>query len=283
VFVIVGSLVVLGSIVLGYMMHGGALGVLIQLNELIIIAGAGLGSMLIANPLPITKRVFKGAMSTLKGSKITKKAYEELLVAMYSLMQVARRDGMIALEPHFEKPNESAIFKKAPTLLANHHALDFLCDTLRTAVSGAPDPHDLDELMEKDLEIVHHHELEAPTALNTLSDSLPGLGIVAAVLGVVITMGKIDQSPTVIGHSVAAALVGTFLGILLCYGFVGPTARNLEHLINAEGRYMQCIRAGLLAFAKGPAPLVVVEYARRAIAPEERPSFEAVEKLLKKG
>lgn len=282
-FVIIGSLVVLGSIAVGYLMHGGALGVLVQINELIIIAGAGLGSLLIANPLPLTKRVFSGAMSTLKGSKISKKAYEELLVAMYSLMQVARRDGMIALEPHFEQPKQSTIFKKAPTLLANHHALAFLCDTLRTAVSGAPDPHDLDELMEKDLEVMHHHELEAPAALNTLSDSLPGLGIVAAVLGVVITMGKIDQSPTVIGHSVAAALVGTFLGILMCYGFVGPTAKNLEHMINAEGRYMQCIRAGLLAFAKGPAPLVVVEYARRSISPEERPSFEAVEKLLKKG
>jgi chemotaxis protein MotA len=136
--------------------------------------------------------------------------------------------------------------------------------------------------MEKDLEAVHAHELEAPQALANLSDSLLGLGIVAAVLGVVITMGKIDQSPAVIGQSVAAALVGTFIGILLCYGYIGPMARKLESIIHADGRYLACIKAGLLAFAKGPAPLIVVEYARRSISPEERPSFEAVEKLLKK-
>src|SRR5262249_21989254 len=160
------------------------------------------------------KRVLKGVMATLKGTTINKKSYEELLKALYSLLQLARREGIIALEAHVESPAKSDIFKKAPGLLRNHHALGFLCDTLRTMASGAGDPHELEELMDKDLETMHAEELAAPTALMTLGDALPGLGIVAAVLGVVITMGKIDQPPEVIGHSVAAALVGTFLGIL---------------------------------------------------------------------
>jgi chemotaxis protein MotA len=282
-FVLIGAVVIIGSIVAGYTMHGGQLLILFQITEFIIIGGAAIGSMLISNPFWVTKKVFSSAIQAMKGNKITRATYEELLRAMYQLMQLVRRDGLVALEPHFENPKQSTIFQKAPALMANHHARDFLCDTLRTVVGGSTDPHDLEELMDKDLEILHAHETKVPTALATVGDSLPGLGIVAAVLGVVITMGKIDQPPAVIGHSVAAALVGTFLGILLCYGFVGPLAKNLENQIEADGRYLNCIKAALLSFSKGPAPQVVIEYARRTIAPDERPSFEAVEKMLKKG
>jgi chemotaxis protein MotA len=280
--VIIGVVLVIGSIIAGYTMHGGQLGILVQVTEFIIIGGAAIGSLLISNPMWVTKRIFSGLTATLKGTTINKKTYEELLKTLYSLLQLARREGIIALEAHIEGPKKSDIFKKAPQLMKNHHAMGFLCDTLRTMVSGASDPHELEDLMDKDLETMHAEELAAPTALMTLGDALPGLGIVAAVLGVVITMGKIDQPPEVIGHSVAAALVGTFLGILACYGFVAPLARNMEHMVAADGRYFNVIKAALIAFARGPAPAVVIEYARRAIIPDERPSFSAVEKMLGK-
>jgi chemotaxis protein MotA len=281
-FVIIGIVVVIGSIVAGYTMHGGHLGILFQITELIIIFGAAIGSVLISNPMWVTKRIFSALAATLKGTTINKGTYEELLRALFAILQLARREGVIALEAHIESPAKSEIFKKAPQLLKHHHALSFLCDTLRTMVSGASDPNELEELMDKDLESMHAEELAAPQALTMVGDALPGLGIVAAVLGIVITMGKIDQPPEVIGHSVAAALVGTFLGILMCYGFVGPLAKNMEHMVAAEGRFFTVIKVALIAFARGPAPAVVIEYARRAIIPEERPSFASVEKLLGK-
>jgi len=281
-FVVIGALVVLGSIIAGYTMHGGQLLILFQVTEIIIIGGAALGSLLISNPMSVTKRLFKGVIAVLKGSKLSRDSYEQLLRALYDLSGLSRREGIIALEKHVEQPAQSPIFQAAPKLLANHHAMSFLCDTLRTIVSGVNDPHELEELMDKDIETAHAEELAAPQALSNLSDSLPGLGIVAAVLGVVITMGQIDQPPAVIGHSVAAALVGTFLGILLCYGFVGPMARNLDQMISADGRYLGVIKAGVLSLARGASPQITVEYARRAIGPDDRPSFEAVEKMMKK-
>jgi chemotaxis protein MotA len=281
-FVVIGALVVLGSIIAGYTMHGGQLLILFQVTEIIIIGGAALGSLLISNPMSVTKRLFKGVIAVLKGSKLSRDSYEQLLRALYDLSGLSRREGIIALEKHVEQPAQSPIFQAAPKLLANHHAMSFLCDTLRTIVSGVNDPHELEELMDKDIETAHAEELAAPQALSNLSDSLPGLGIVAAVLGVVITMGQIDQPPVVIGHSVAAALVGTFLGILLCYGFVGPMARNLDQMISADGRYLGVIKAGVLSLARGASPQITVEYARRAIGPDDRPSFEAVEKMMKK-
>jgi chemotaxis protein MotA len=230
--------------------------------------------------MSVTKEVFRRAIGTLKAASIDAAAYEELLKVLYKLAQIARRDGFVALKQHFENPTQSSILNTAPILMSNHHAVAFLCDTLRTVSIGV-DAHDLEELMEKDLETIHHDELRAPAALTSLSDSLPGLGIVAAVLGVVITMGKIDQPPAVIGHSVAAALVGTFIGILLCYGFVGPLAKNIEHRIQAEGRYLLCIKTGVLALAKGTTPGLVIEYARRAIDLENRPTFSNAEAMVK--
>ena len=281
-FVIIGIVVVFGSIVVGYTMHHGDMMILIQVNEFIIIGGAAIGSMLIANPLSLTMGVFKGIIGTLKGSPINKNSYLELLQLLYELFQFAKREGLIALEPHIENPEASSIFSKYPSFFKNHHAVDFMCDTLKIVLSGGIPAQDLEELMDIDIETLHTAELQAPTALNTVGDAFPGLGIVAAVLGVIITMGIIDQPPEIIGHSVAAALVGTFFGILMSYGLVGPLAKNMEHMVNAEGRYMNSIKSALLAFAKGTPAAVAVEYARRSIAPEERPTFKETEEATKK-
>ena len=281
-FVIIGIVLVFGSIVLGYTMHEGNLLILLQWNEFIIIGGAAIGSMLVANPLSITMAVLKGIMGTLKGSKVNKTTYIELLQMMYELFQFAKREGLIALEPHIETPESSSIFSKYPSFLANHHAVDFLCDTLKVVLSGGVPANDLEELMDIDLETLHTAELQAPNALTTVSDAFPGLGIVAAVLGVIITMGIIDQPPEIIGHSVAAALVGTFFGILMSYGLVGPLAKNMEHTVNGEGRYLNSIKAALLAFAKGTPAAVSIEYARRSIDPGERRSFKETEEATKK-
>ncbi len=281
-FVIIGIVLVFGSIVVGYTMHHGDLLILLQWNEFIIIGGAAIGSMLIANPLPISMAVLKGVMGTLKGSKINKSSYIELLQMMYELFQFAKREGLIALEPHIETPESSSIFSKYPSFITNHHAVDFLCDTLKVVLSGGVPANDLEELMDMDLDTLHTAELQAPNALITVSDAFPGLGIVAAVLGVIVTMGIIDQPPEIIGHSVAAALVGTFFGILMSYGLVGPLAKNMEHTVNSEGRYLNSIKAALLAFAKGTPAAVSIEYARRSIDPSERPSFKETEEATKK-
>lgn len=280
-FVIIGIVVVFGSIALGYGLHGGDFPILFQYTEFIIIGGAAIGTLLIANPMSVTKAIFTGILGTFKGSKSSKEMYLELLKLLYELFQLAKREGLIALEPHIENPEGSSIFSRFPTFQSNHHAVDFLCDTLKVLLNGGIPAHDLEELMDLDLETIHHAESQAPAALNTVGDALPGLGIVAAVLGVVITMGKIDQPPEVIGHSVAAALVGTFLGILLSYGLVAPLAKNMEHSIAGEGHYMNSIKASLLSFAKGAPAVVAVEYGRRAIDPEYRPSFKETEEAVK--
>jgi chemotaxis protein MotA len=280
-FVIIGFIVVFGSVIGGYVLHHGELAVLWQPTELIIIGGAAVGTLLIANPLPLTIAIFKGAIGTLSGSKIKKETFVDALKMLYELFQLAKREGLIALEAHIENPSGSAIIGKYKSFLDNHHAVDFVCDTLKVVLNGGVPAHDLEELMDLDLETMHHEEIKAPTALNTVGDAFPGLGIVAAVLGVVITMGKIDQPPEIIGNSVAAALVGTFLGILLSYGFVGPLAKNMEHIINADHHYMNCLKAAILSFAKGAPAVVAIEYGRRAIEPHERPSFKETEEAVK--
>ncbi len=262
-------------------MHGGQLGILFQISEVIIIGGSALGAFLIGNPMPVIKSTIAGILGTLKGTGLNKETYLDLLKMMYETFQLAKKEGLIGLEQHIENPESSSIFSKYPSFLANHHAVDFMCDTLKVVLNGGVANHDLEDMMELDLETVHHEELKAPGALANVSDAFPGLGIVAAVLGVVITMGKIDQPAEVIGHSVAAALVGTFLGILLCYGFAGPLARIMEDNVNSKGKYMQAIKAGILSFVKGAPPVVAVEYARRAITLDSRPTFKETEESVK--
>jgi chemotaxis protein MotA len=274
---IIGILVVFGAVIGGFMMEHGKLLVLVQPAELIIIAGAALGTVVTANPLPTLIRMVKGILALLGGSPYSKPVYTDNLKMLYELFSMARKSGNAKLEEEVDNPTKSAIFKKYPKFMKSHHAVDFLCDTLRTVISGNVDPIDMDTMMEVDLE-VHHHEANEPVAaLATMADSLPGLGIVAAVLGVVITMGSLGGPKEEIGERVAAALVGTFLGILLCYGVFGPLASAMGKQNDEEGAYFAFLRMGTLGFMKGLSPIVAVELARRTIPYKSRPSFKEME------
>lgn len=281
-FAIIGILVVFGAVVGGYLMEHGNLKVLIQPAELLIIGGASAGTILIANPLHVLKQIAGGLPGVFKGSKFTKALYLDALKMMYDLFNKARKEGLMALETDVEDPGQSAVFSAYPALMKDHHIRDFICDTMRMAVSGT-EPFDLDQMLDLDME-VHHHASGVPIAsVSSTADSLPGLGIVAAVLGVVITMGALGGPPEEIGHKVAAALVGTFLGILLCYGFLGPMASNMSKIADAEHAFLYVIRVVMISFLKGTAPILAVEVARRAIPGHVRPSFAELEKKCRGG
>jgi chemotaxis protein MotA len=274
--VFVGAVVVIGSVLGGFMWHGGQVLALNQPNEVLIIGGAAIGAMLISNPMSVLKAIIKQIIGVLSGG-FTKKDYLDVLVMMFEVFNVARRDGLVGLENHIEHPEESELFQRYPKFLKNHEALSFFADTMRVIISGAVQPHDLEDMMDSDIEALHEEEIAPPNALNTTSDSLPGLGIVAAVLGIVVTMSKIDGPPAEIGHSVAAALVGTFLGILACYGFVGPLAASLKVRVDENRQYITCIKHALLAFNKGVAGVIAVEFARRSLFNIVRPDFLELE------
>jgi chemotaxis protein MotA len=257
-------------------MEGGALMALFQPAELVIIGGAALGSMLISTPLPLLKRL-AGSLGGFFKSGPGKQEYLEMLGMMYQTFRLTQQSGVMALESHCDDPQGSSIFARFPKFLANHHAVDFFTDSIRVIIMGGVSPFDLEAMMDIDLEVHHHEALKPAQALAKVGDALPGMGIVAAVLGVVITMGAIDGPPSEIGHKVGAALVGTFLGILLCYGFVGPMATSLEHNVDFEGQYLGTIKSGVLALSKGLAPAIAVEFARRSIPAELRPSFSETE------
>jgi chemotaxis protein MotA len=281
-FAIIGIVVVFGCVVAGYLMEHGNLKVLIQPAELVTILGAAIGTVLIANPLHILKQIAGGIAGVFGGSKYSKQAYTDSLKTLYELLNKARKDGLMALEGDVEEPDKSAILSKGPPALKNHHARDFVCDSLRMAITGV-DAFDLDQMLDLDLE-VHHHQAALPTAaLNSMADSLPGLGIVAAVLGIVITMGALGGPPEEIGKKVAAALVGTFLGILLCYGLIGPIAANMVKIADDEHAYLYVLRVLIISFLKGTAPIMAVEVARRAIPGHVRPSFKEVEGACRGG
>jgi chemotaxis protein MotA len=275
-FAIVGILVVFGAVVGGYLMEHGNIRVLVQPAELLIIGGAAAGTILIANPPAILKGIVAGFKVVFGSSGFGKERYVETLKQIYAVMQKARKGGLTELEADIENPEKSALFSKW-----DHHVRDFVCDTLRMAMTGGPTPFDLDQMMELDME-VHEHYAQLPVkALNTVADALPGLGIVAAVLGVVITMGALGGPPEEIGHKVAAALVGTFLGILLCYGFLGPMASKMGKAAEEEGHFYHVVRVGLSSFLKGSAPQLAMEFARRAIPGHIRPTFTELEKAYR--
>ncbi|MDQ6827890.1 MAG: flagellar motor stator protein MotA [Gemmatimonadota bacterium] len=281
-FFAIGLVVVFGSIILGYTMHHGQLAVLIQVNEFLIIGGAGLGAMIVANPVSVIKGVFKESIGLLKPNAFNEKAYGELLQVLYSVFQTARKNGLVGLESHIEDPHKSDMFKKYPLFMKQHHAVSFLCDTLKVLLTGTVEDHHLAEILDLDLEKSHDEAMAVPTALTRVGDAMPGFGIVAAVLGVIITMGSISGTATEIGEKVAAALVGTFLGILLSYGMIGPMANAIEAKIRSEHAYMMCIRTALLSFSRGDSPMTSVEFARRNIEPIDRPSFSELEALTRK-
>jgi chemotaxis protein MotA len=280
-YIIIGALIVLGSIIGGYLLEHGNLHVLLQPAELVIIGGAALGTIFIANPLHTIIGIFKGLIGALKGSPYNAAFYLEQLKMLNDVFVYARKHGMAKLESDLDEPEKSQVFSKYPKFLADHHALHFFCDTVRMAISGGVGHLELDQLMELDIEVHHHEGGEPVAALTSVADSLPGLGIVAAVLGVVITMGSIGGPPEEVGHKVAAALVGTFLGILMCYGFFGPLASNMSKINEAHGQYLNMLRMGVLAFIKGMPPSLAVEFARRSIPPHLRPSFKDTEATLK--
>src|SRR6202162_1146626 len=277
-FAIVGILVVFGAVVGGYLMEKGNLMVLLQPAELLIIGGAALWTIFVANSPTVLKGMMGGLMSVFGSSKFGKGRYLETLKAMFAVMQKARKKGLTDLESDVENPGKSELFSKW-----EHHLRDFVCDTLRMAMSGGATPFELDQMMELDMEVHHHYSQLPVTALNTVADSLPGLGIVAAVLGVVITMGALGGPPEEIGHKVAAALVGTFLGILLCFGFVGPIAANMAKNTEDEHAFYHVLRVVIVSFIKGSPPSTAVEFGRRAIPGHLRPSFQEMEKYLKGG
>ena len=275
---IVGALVVIGTVFGGYLMEGGHLAVLIQPIELMIIGGAAAGSLLISSPISLLKAIVAQVIGVVTKKDGTSTAeYIELLLLLFSLLKLAKSNPL-AIEAHVENPAGSEIFTKFPTVLKNHHAIHFLCDTLKVQISSSLSPYDLEDLMDADLNSTHEEEHQAPATITRVGDAMPGLGIVAAVLGVVITMGKLTQGKEVIGHSVAAALVGTFLGILASYGFMQPLAAKMESLLSDDAKYLSVIKTSLIALAKNCSPKVCVEFARRTIPPTIRPSFDEVDK-----
>jgi chemotaxis protein MotA len=280
-FAIIGIIVVIGAVIGGYLMEHGHLAVLFQPAELVIIGGAALGTLLIANPLGTIKGVFAGLVQVIKGSRFNKPLYIETLKLLNALFLSARKNGATKLEADIEEPHKSDVLGKFPGFLSDHHSVDFLCDTLRMSISGGVEPFSLDQMMELDMEVHHHQATQPISALNAVADSLPGLGIVAAVLGVVITMGSLGGPPEEIGHKVGAALVGTFLGILLCYGFLSPLAANLTKIVDAEAAYYNVLRVGCISYIKGNAPILAAEFARRAIPHPVRPSFKEMEAACK--
>ncbi len=278
--VAIGFVVVLGCVIAGYVMHGGHLGILIQPTELLIIGGAAAGGMVVATPATALKALV-GQLAALSKGGSTKKDYLDLLTMLYNLFRQAQQSGVMALETHAENPKASPIFSAYPKFLARHGAPEFLCDSLKVMIMGGVSPHDFEALMEQDVETHHHDVLRPSQAIARVADALPGLGIVAAVLGIVITMGKIDGEPAEIGHSVAVALVGTFLGVFLAYGFVSPLSSALETGSNDSTKYLECIKTALLAAHKGMPPAISVEFARRVLPDEVRPSFEETEKACR--
>jgi chemotaxis protein MotA len=280
-FAIVGIIVVFAAVIGGFLMEKGHIEVLLQPAELLIIAGAATGTLLVANPVHILKGILAGLKGVLGGSQFGRERYLNTLKMMFQFLNKVRKEGLLSVEMDVEKPAESAIFKNYPEFLNDHHARDFVCDTLRMAITGGVEPFDMDQMMELDMEVHHNDAIQPVNALTTMADALPGLGIVAAVLGVVITMGALGGPPEAIGHKVAAALVGTFLGILLCYGVAGPLSSNMSKSADNHNDYLHVLRVLLLSFLKGAAPMIAIEMGRRAIPAHVRPSFDEMEKHCK--
>jgi chemotaxis protein MotA len=275
--VIVGLLIVVACVLGGYLGAGGKMGILIQPLELVIIGGAALGAFVAGNPKTVVKRAFGAFGSLIKGSRYTKPHYLELLGLLFSIFKLLRTKGALALEPHIENPHDSALFQQFPNFHKDHHAVTFLCDYLRLMTLGTDSPHVMEELMGEEIDVHHEEQHQVTGAVQNVADGLPALGIVAAVLGVIKTMTHISEPVEVLGGLIAMALVGTFLGVLMAYGFVGPTANALKRTYEAEGKYLECIKAGLLAHMHGYAPQVSVEFARKALLSDVRPSFNEVE------
>lgn len=280
---IAGLVFVVVAVLGGYIMEHGELMVLVQPAELVIIGGAAVGALIAGNSITTLKKMVSGLLGLIKSSPYSKSRYLDTLKLLHDLFASARKNGAARLEADIEQPDQSPVFSEHPRFLKDHHSLHYLCDSLRVSLMGGASTHDLEQLMEIDAES-HHEEAGAPVAaLQGMADSLPGLGIVAAVLGIVITMSALGGPASEIGHKVAAALVGTFLGVLLCYGFIGPLSARLTSLNGEHGQYLICLRQAILAYVRGASPIVSAEFARRSIPPHLRPSFQQMEAACKEG
>lgn len=279
-FAVIGIVIGLVCVMLGYTMHGGRIDVLVQPTEYIIIFGGAAGIFLATAGMDVAKQTMKQFAGMFKSGP-KKEKYVSALRLLYKLFSIARKDGLLGLEKHIETPEESEVFAEHPEVLADHHAVAFLCDTMKVVLTGAVSPHDLSELMELDLETAHEQEMKPSAALTVVADAMPAVGIIAAVLGIVITMGKIGGDPAAIGMSVAVALVGTFLGILSGYVIVSPLANALAARVEEEHAFLNAIRHALFSFARGESPITCVEFARRSIDPTFRPGFVELEAAVK--
>jgi chemotaxis protein MotA len=278
---IVGAGVVVAAVIGGFLMEHGNLGVLFQPAEVVIILGAAVGSFLIASPRKVVTQVVRGMGSVFRSKNRGKAHFIELLSLLFQIFSKIRKEGLISIEADIEAPQQSPMFNRYPAVTKDTHVLNFICDNLKVIVTTSIPPHEFDSLLELEIETSHHESMIPSHSIARIADALPGLGIVAAVLGVVLTMGKIDQPPSVLGHSIGAALVGTFLGVLACYGFVGPMATNLEHKAKEEEVNLQVIKLALVAFVGGSAPQMAVEFGRRAIPGGDKPTFGELEKAIR--
>lgn len=279
----VGILVVFGTVFGGFIIAGGHMSVILKAApiEMLIIAGAALGGYIIGNPMKTIKTGIKLSIKAMTAKGPVKQDYVELCQMLFQLFQLFRKDGPQAVEKHIETPEKSEIFTAYPSFMHNHHAVHFLCDTMKITLSADLSPYDVDDLLDGDIKAIHSEEHMAQHAVQMVADGFPGLGIVAAVLGIVKTMDHLTEGTEVIGRLVASALVGTMLGVFCAYGLIGPTATKMAADIDAEGRYLNVIKAAMVALQRGAPPIVCIEYARRAIQPEERPSFDEVDKATK--
>ena len=280
-FLILGLVGVTFSIFYGYTMEGGALVLLWQPAEVIVIGGAAFFSMVAANPPSINKGLVPGVIATIKGSGVNKSTYRDLLGLMASTFDTMRREGVLGIEGDITAPHESARFKKYPKALSNHHLMETFTGALRLFVDGVVNAFDLERLLDSEIETHHEEALHVPAAVRMLADGLPAFGIVAAVLGIIITMQFLDQPPAVIGGKVAAALTGTMMGILLSYGFASPIAASMEHVAREQTTILKTVQAGLVSFAGGSPPQVALEFARKTIPGHMRPTAEELEEIIK--
>lgn len=274
---IIGVLAVFASVFGGYAALGGHLEVLWQPFEFVIILGAALGAYIIANSGAVLKQTGSMFGALFKGSKYNKAAYVELLGMQFTLYKLVQSKGILALEQHIENPEESTLFARFPTFAKNHHAVEFVCDYLRMVTLGSNNVHEMEALMDEELETHHQENERVVNAMQALADGTPALGIVAAVLGVIKTMGAISEPPEVLGHLIGGALVGTFFGVFVAYGFFGPFAQSLRSTYESESKYFLSLKVGLLAHISGQVPVMAVEFARKALLSEDRPSFAEID------
>lgn len=278
--ILVGSLVVLGCVLGGYVLSHGHLLALWQPFELLIIFGGSIGAFLTANSAKVVKDSLSEIAGLLKGPKYRKQDFVDLLSLLYDIFAVMRKEGLLGMEPHIEDPQASSVFSAYPRLLGEHHLVEFITDCLRLIVGGNMEPFELESLLDTEVE-THHTQSEIPAmAVTKMADGLPGFGIVAAVLGIVTTMSNLSGDTSQIGEHIAGALVGTFLGILLCYGFIGPLGSAMESRAREEGKAFECVKVGLLANLRGYNPKVAVEFARKVLPDYARPSFQDLEEHL---